>query len=377
MQGNRLCAALRMDAPFGADPLAHAQTLVSYLTADEAATGSILVIYTDENSSDNPRSYSEHVAALRTELDQAGMPLWDAWMVTSAVWVKYLWTNPLRCSEEPLDAISTSTGNAALVYAGSNVSGFTEPAPFTGDAGTREAIAAYRPDEWPEALEDSRDAWAQVLGNPATLTARTAQELAAAFQRPTTRDYLMTDAITSALDQFTSVLLGVFPTRPDWTRVDTAQEVAFELMKATPEGQRAPMLCLIGWLEWLKGKSNFAARYFKLALEDVTDYRLAVLLAELVNRGVVADCARNPGKSYARPKNPQPERLRPDPSRRGPTSAVGTFPQVRGGLPRSAPPAAGTLARRSPITSERAGTPATVKGHRHPTHQVRNPSCGR
>lgn len=29
------------------------------------------------------------------------------------------------------------------------------------------------------------------------------------------------------------------------------------------------MLCLIGWLEWLKGKSSFAAQYFKLALEDV------------------------------------------------------------------------------------------------------------
>ncbi|SDP84343.1 hypothetical protein SAMN04487914_1578 [Arthrobacter sp. ok909] len=75
----------------------------------------------------------------------------------------------------------------------------------------------------------------------------------------------MTDVITSAPDQFTSVMLGVFPGRPGWARVDTAQEVAFELMKATPEGQRAPMLCLIGWLEWLKGKSSFAARIFKLA----------------------------------------------------------------------------------------------------------------
>lgn len=303
MQGNRLGATLRMDAPFGADPLDYAQTLVSYLTADEAATGSILAIYTDENSSDNPRPYSEHVAALRTELDIAGMPLRYAWMVTSEVWMNYLCTNPLCCAEEPLDAITTSTGNAALIYAGSNITGFTEPAPFTGDAGTREAIAAYRPDGWPEALENSRSQWDQVLGNPATLTARTAQELAGAFQHPTTRDYLMTDVITSAPDQFTSVMLGVFPTRPDWARVDTAQEVAFELMKATPEGQRAPVLCLIGWLEWLKGKSSFAARYFKLALEDTTDYRLAVLLAELVNRGLVADCARNPEKSYARPKN--------------------------------------------------------------------------
>lgn len=245
VQGNRLGATLRMDAPFGTDPLAFDRTAVSYLTADEAVTGSVLVIFTDENSSNIRRSYSEHVAAPRTERDTAGMPLRDVWMVISEVWMKCRCTNPLCCSEEPLDAITTSTGNAA----------------------------------------------------------RTAQELAGAFQHPTARDCLMTDVITSAPDQFTAVMPGVFPTRPDWARVDTAQEVAFELMKATPEGQRAPMLCLIGWLEWLKGKPSFAARYFKLALEDATDYRLAVLLAELVNRGLVADCASNPEKSYARPRN--------------------------------------------------------------------------
>ncbi|SDL60116.1 protein of unknown function [Arthrobacter sp. ov407] len=303
MQANRLGATLRIDAPFGTDPLAYARTPVSYRAPDEAVTGSALVIYTDENSSDNPRPCSGHVAALRNELETAGMPLRDAWMVTSDVWINYLCTNPLCCSEGLLHAITTSTGNAALIYAGSNITGFTEPAPFAGDSRTRESIAALRPDGWPEALESSRFQWALVLESPATLTARTAQELAGAFQHPATRDYLMTDVITSAPDQFTSVMLGVFPARPDWARVDTAQEVAFELMKATPEGQRAPMLCLIGWLEWLKGKSSFAARYLKLALDDVTDYRLAVLLAELVNRGVVADCARNPEKSYARTKN--------------------------------------------------------------------------
>lgn len=62
--------------------------LVSYLTADEAAIGCSLVIYTDEDGSNNQRPYSEHVAVLRTELDTAGMPLRDAWMVTSEVWME-------------------------------------------------------------------------------------------------------------------------------------------------------------------------------------------------------------------------------------------------------------------------------------------------
>lgn len=302
-QKNKLGATLRMDAPAFADPVAYAQTLVSYLTADEAATGSILVIYTDENTAADQRPYSKHVEALRTELETAGMPLRDAWMVTSEVWTNYLCTDRSCCPEESLDSITTSAGNAAMIYRGSQIAGFTEPAPFTGDTVARETIAGYRPDGWPEGLEASRAQWAQVLENPGSLTARTAQELAGAFQHPTTRDYMMTDVITNAPDQFTSVILGVFLTRPDWARVDTAQEVAFELMKSTPEGQRAPMLCLIGWLEWLKGKSSFAARYFKLALEDTTEYRLAELLAELVNRGLIADCARHPEKSYTRPQS--------------------------------------------------------------------------
>lgn len=303
MQGNKLGATLRVDAPFGLEPVAFAQTLVSYLTADVAATGTILVIYTNENTAPKQRPYSEHVQALRTELETAGMPLKDAWLVTSELWRNYLCEDTSCCPDQPLDAITTSNGNAAMIYRGSNVTGFTPPAPFTGEAGAREAIAAHKPDGWPEDLEASRATWAEVLENPKTLTTQTAQELAGALQHPTIRDYLMTDIITSAPDQFTSVMLGVFPTRPDWARVDTAQEVAFELMKATPEGQRAPMLCLIGWLEWLKGKSSFAARYFKLALEDVTEYRLAELLAELVNRGLLADCVRDPKKSYNRQLN--------------------------------------------------------------------------
>jgi hypothetical protein len=227
----------------------------------------------------------------------------DAWLVTSELWRNYLCTETSCCPDQPLDAITTSNGNAALIYRGSAVTGFTPPAPFAGEDGARAAIAAHKPDGWPEDLEVSRATWAKVLDDPKSLTTETAHELAGALQHPTVRDYMMGDIITHTPDQFTSVLLGVFLTRPDWARVDTAQEVAFELMKATPEGQRAPMLCLIGWLEWLKGKSSFAARYFKLALEDVDGYRLAELLAELVNRGLLAECTRDPKKAYDRRLN--------------------------------------------------------------------------
>ncbi|WP_285320715.1 DUF4192 domain-containing protein [Pseudarthrobacter sp. lyk4-40-TYG-27] len=300
MQGNKIGATLRVDAPFGLEPANFAQTTVSYLTADEAATGSLLIIYTDENTAGKPQPYSDHVEALRTELETAGMPLQDAWLVTSELWRNYHCTDTSCCPDESLDAITTSNGNAALIYRGSAVTGFITPAPFTGDETAREAIAGHKHDGWPEDLEASRAAWAEVLKDPKSLTTETAHQLAGALQHPTIRDYMMSDIVPHAPEQFTSVMLGVFLSRPDWGRVDTAQEVAFELMKATPEGQRAPMLCLIGWLEWLKGQSSFAARYFKLALEDVAGYRLAELLGELVNRGLLADCCRDPKKAYDR-----------------------------------------------------------------------------
>jgi hypothetical protein len=239
VQGNKLGATLRVDAPFGQDPVGYAQTIVSYLTADEAATGSLLVIYTDETSADDS-PYAGHVQALRAEPETAGMPLKDAWLVTSELWRNYHCTDSRCCPVQSLDAITTSNGNAALIYRGSAVTGFTAPAPFAGEAGARDVIAAHKPDGWPEDLEACRATWAKVLDDPKSLTIQTAHELAGALQHPTIRDYLMGDIITHTPDQFTSVMLGVFLTRPDCARVDTAQEVAFELMKATPEGQRAP-----------------------------------------------------------------------------------------------------------------------------------------
>ena len=301
LQGNKLGATLRVDAPYRVDARTYAQNIVSYLTADEAATGALLVIYSNQNTATDPRPFSEHVKALINELSTARMPLKDAWMVTSESWCRYL-CDKQCCPDEPLESITASTGNAAMIYRGSNITGFTAPPPFTGGPTAHETIAAHKPEGWPEQLEANRAAWAEVLHNPQSLLPQTAHQLAGALQHPDTRDHFMADIVTDAPEQFTSVFLGVFVTRPDWARVDTAQEVAFEIMKTTPEGQRAPMLTLIGWLEWLKGKSSFAARYFKLALEDRDGYRLAELLTEITNQGLLAYCSRTPEMAYTHPR---------------------------------------------------------------------------
>ncbi|MNJ02136.1 hypothetical protein D3C73_1619980 [compost metagenome] len=60
------------------------------------------------------------------------------------------------------------------------------------------------------------------------------------------------------------------------------------------------MLTLMGWLEWLKGHGTQADRYLTLAASDVEDFRLAVLLRELIGRGYIADVARDATTSYRR-----------------------------------------------------------------------------
>jgi hypothetical protein len=168
MNGQRLGATLRIDAPADAPALDYAQRLVTYLTADETATATLLVIYSNETAPDGGAPYRDHVDALSNELTLAGMPLKDAWIVTGTHWRNYLCTDPTCCPPQTLETIRDSNGNAAMIYTGSTVTGIPEPAPFTGDPATAEAIAAEIPQGWPEDLNGALTLWDRVLNDPAS-----------------------------------------------------------------------------------------------------------------------------------------------------------------------------------------------------------------
>ncbi|MCY1676861.1 DUF4192 family protein [Pseudarthrobacter sp. SL88] len=285
-----LGATLRMDAPAESAPLDYAQMMATYAAHDEKATGSYVIVYTDEKPAYG-FPYAAHVLALSNELATARMPVKTVFLVTGTYWATYG-----TSERNPLDEIRDSNANATLTYFGS--------APDI-DVYHPELLGGWAlPVEAPEGnLEDFEaacTAWKAALdakGMPNTATAR---ELAAAFQHKHIRDYLFRDTISTHNGAFGDTLTGKFTGRPDWERVDHAEAIAFELMKAVPAGQRAPMLSLMGWLEWLKGHGTQADRYLKLAAEDVSDFRLAVLLRELINRGAIADVARDEGTAYKR-----------------------------------------------------------------------------
>jgi hypothetical protein len=117
---------------------------------------------------------------------------------------------------------------------------------------------------------------------------------------------------------------------PDWNRVDRAQDAARLLIDAAPEGYRAPLLTLIGWLAYLKGQSSVAGDHFTLAIADTPSYRLAELMEQLVNRGTIAPVAQDAATAYKRNRS----------EKTGAGPATVPAPSAVAASPAGAPPAA-------------------------------------
>lgn len=305
VQGNRLGATLRVDAPTAATPGMFAHTIGGFLEADKAATSVLLAVYTDLTAEDAPRPFHEYIEALIEVLDAAGTPLKDGWLVTSTHWQDLLCDSEAGCcAPQPLDAITDSALNAEMVFRGSayNAGPGTTYAPYAGPAEATEWIQSMYGHLLAEDLSAPRAQWAAALEASEPLTGVKAVELVAAFQAPAVRDALLVNIIDPDLpdaEDSGALLLGS-GIAPDWTRVDKAQAVARELITAAPAGYRAPLLTLIGWTDYLKGRASSAGEHFALAQADAPGYRLAELLDQMMVLRPIADTAKNPATAYKR-----------------------------------------------------------------------------
>jgi hypothetical protein len=201
-----LGATLRMDAPAEAAPLDYAQMMATYAANDDKATGSFVIVYTDEKPSYG-FPYAAHVLALSTELAIARMPVRKVLLVTGTYWATY--GTPEKNS---LDEIRDSNANVTLTYFGS--------APDI-DVYNPELLGAWAlpvqaPEGTDEDLETACGKWAAVLDGEGTPDTDTARQLAAAFQHRHIRDYLFRDTITTHNGNFGDTLTGKFTARPDW-----------------------------------------------------------------------------------------------------------------------------------------------------------------
>jgi hypothetical protein len=93
-----------------------------------------------------------------------------------------------------------------------------------------------------------------------------------------------------AVPGYGEVLLGLAPSVPDWPQLANLERILVQLGGAGGEAGAAALTGR-GWIEWCRGKGSFADALFNQAHVQHPGYRLAALLAELVNRGTVCGWA--------------------------------------------------------------------------------------
>ena len=305
MAGKRIRATLRIDLPAneaGNETLATVATTA--MLNDVEADGSLFFVFTEELGIDSqPREAL--VETLMRELDKGGIPARDGWLINPEGWGSYL---ELDATMRPMTEVNDSVISAEMTFRGSSytpTSAVTIPA-FVADAtATTARIAALVTedeidpfDTEAEPMATARATWQTALDDRGQGADNTA--LIAAVQNVMVRDRLMVDVVSAAtsVEEFSNALMGRFTQAPNWRRVDTAESTLARLLTETPGMYRAPLLTIIGWLEWLKGRGTSAGQYLTAAMQADSGYRLAQLLDQLVTGGYIAEVARNKGLAY-------------------------------------------------------------------------------
>lgn len=119
-------ATLRVDLPHEPGPLplrSFVKQVRQFLTADSAADGTMVAMYTDSApASETSPPHQPVMKALENELGAAGIPVREAWWVGSSVWRCYECAGSGCCPPIgwPVDDITTSMLNAELIFQGSH-----------------------------------------------------------------------------------------------------------------------------------------------------------------------------------------------------------------------------------------------------------------
>ncbi|XAS69016.1 DUF4192 domain-containing protein [Micrococcaceae bacterium Sec5.7] len=357
MQGKRLGATLRVDLP-GPDGLRNpgefARTVGDYLQADDAADGTLLMLFTNDGWMDSDDGYRPLLAALEAALGCAGMPVRDAWYVGHTHWRNVYCTDPGCCPlpGRSVDEIRDSRLNAEMVFRGSSVG--APPADRLygegqGQRGREETSVVAAEQRWLAEFNSRRgsrqqfdavlDTWerAKQAGQGTDLTAALKAFLRASLCVPAWRDavLVMTAAGRAAAARgaeefgifddgsglaavrppaedmpqkgtekgssrrpddgsaagYGEVLLGLSPVVPDWAGMKRLEQVLLRLSCAGGAEAEAAALTARGWIEWCRGRGSFADALLNQALVEQNGYRLAELLSELVGRGTICGWA--------------------------------------------------------------------------------------
>lgn len=303
LKDNRLGATLRVDLPALQDT-GMADYVANLFSEQEHAEGVVVAIYDNEV---RPVHWSENTAFLKLKdaLDDEGLPISVALLVTNTHFSNLLCTQ-VCCPPQQVEEITESVMNAAMIFKGSAVAeqaGITVP-PAPTEELAEQVMEVLRGvevhplngdpfDVLQPAIASARLEWELALGSEPGL--EQAAHLLAPLARKPVRDQLFADAVGSPADPeaFKLALTGRSE-RVDWERAQKYERLALSLLAYAPTGQlRAELLCLVGFIQWHKGKGSAAGLLFADALEASPEHRLATLLSTMIAQGFLTTVSKS------------------------------------------------------------------------------------
>ncbi|UZX02826.1 DUF4192 domain-containing protein [Arthrobacter sp. CDRTa11] len=300
---NMVGATLRVDLPKSEEGLfAYAQTVAGYIQKDANASTVLFAVYTEkpwEIGEEKPQAHT--VAALTGALAQQGISIRDGLLVGNEACLPYDGDH-LSGPSIPLAATQSSEINAEFVYRGSQI----EPQGIRLPASTKETLTTdavldrmeeIRRLPAQEALDEARALWGSMLQGKTYPTDEETVSLIASFQFAGIRDRLMAD-IPGIDEPMVEVLLAQTEAKPQWSRVEWAQQLLLHAYTHSSTQHSAALLTTVGYINWWEGRGSKAHQFLQLALEADPAYRLARLSDQMVAQGMLAPWSTDRNKAY-------------------------------------------------------------------------------
>ena len=337
MQGTGLAATLRVDLPAaeGSSELVArwADQLVQLVHKVPDATAVFAAVYTGQAPNGNHDSLPRHelVERLAPELVRSGIQVRDAWYVGASRWHSYFCLSENCCPSEGFDLpdLALTETHLRMVVAGSapedqlwDGTGIAEwdnkndvrtnvdilAAEFTGTV-PRESL-----------IKD----WARLLDEDAVVAERRLRtdDVLCASLLLSLNDRMIRDILPylagrgtlqafealkevsrgvefgRASKDFSDFLLGTAACTPDWDRLERLWFFCRDLLGVAEREETSALLCLLGWVNWAKGKGSSALKLFGTALANDPEYRLAQLMAKLLESGEMPSWVADPARAW-------------------------------------------------------------------------------
>lgn len=291
---NRIGATLRVDLPkHEGGELAYARTVAGYLANDSNATSALFAVYTSVSpTAEHDRPHAGMIAALTGALAERNITIRDGLLVGDKTVSPYD-DDPSIGFPLPLSMVETSEINAELVYRGSTIAptGRIVLPASTKEITTFDAVEAHmasiRRSRDHQAIEQARTLWAGMLEAKTYPGDDQMTALIANFQFAAIRDRLMAD-IPGVDGPMERILLAQTPGKPQWTRVEWAQQLLLHAYTHSSTKHSAPLLTAIAYINWWEGSGSKAHQFLQLALDADPGYRLAKLSDQLLGYGMIA-----------------------------------------------------------------------------------------